>query len=311
MNRCPITYEMIDDKAAYSVMGLRLLSKKLHDLQPFPYDMEGQLRLAREMAAKISIQGVQPKISARLDIQQQLFVPVEIMGHYILKPQNQMYSHLPENEDVTMKLAAAAGCEVPLHGLMWSKDGRLTFFIRRFDRTGRAGKLPIEDFAQLAGLSRDTKYDYSIEKIIRLIDKYMTFPVIEKAKFFRLFLVNFLVGNEDAHLKNYSLLTRSEKQELSPCYDIVNSTLALEGRAAEESALALNGKKRNLTKKDIIGYLGVQRLTLTDKILNRILSEVKNAAQAWPDIIEKSFLPTDLRAAYRDIVRERWKRLFE
>jgi serine/threonine-protein kinase HipA len=295
MNRCPITYEVIGKNEGYSVSGLHLLSRSLDDLRVFPYDMDEQIELAKEMATKISIQGVQPKISARLDVRQQTFVPVEIMGRYILKPQNQLYSYLPENEDLTMRLAAMAGCEIPLHGLIWSKDGRLTYFIKRFDRSGRAGKVPVEDFAQLAGLSRDTKYEYSIEKIVGLIDRYMTFPVIEKAKFFRLFLVNFLLGNEDAHLKNYSVITRSRKQELSPCYDLINSTLAMGGRASEESALPLNRKKRNLSRNDMVGYWGDQRLGLTEKTLNSILHEVKTAAQLSPDVIAKSFLPPKYR----------------
>ena len=164
---------------------------------------------------------------------------------------------------------------------IYRQTGRLTYFIKRFDRSGRAGKVPVEDFAQLAGLSRDTKYEYSIEKIVGLIDRYMTFPVIEKAKFFRLFLVNFLLGNEDAHLKNYSVITRSRKQELSPSY----------GREGEESALPLDGKKRNLSRNDMVSYLGDQRLGLTEQTLNSILYEVKTAAQLWPDVIAKSFLP--------------------
>lgn len=82
------------------------------------------------------------------------------------------------------------------------------------------------------------------------IDRYMTFPVLEKAKLFRLILFNFLTGNEDAHLKNYSVIVRGDKRELSPCYDLLNSTLALGGRALEESALPLSGKKKNFTQND-------------------------------------------------------------
>ena len=155
MKRCPITYEKIDECAEYSQNGLRLLSKRLRNLKPFPYDVEEQLRLAAIMAGKISIQGVQPKLSARLAVQNQEFVPVETSGRYILKPQNMLFPNLPENEDVTMKLAAIAGCEVPVHGLIRCRDGRFTYFIKRFDRRGRAEKVSLEDFAQLAGRPRE------------------------------------------------------------------------------------------------------------------------------------------------------------
>ncbi len=67
-------------------------------------------------------------------------------------------------------MAKLVGIEVPLHGMVYSKDDSLSYFIKRFDRIGRNKKLPVEDFSQLAGLSRDTKYDFTIEKIIKLID---------------------------------------------------------------------------------------------------------------------------------------------
>jgi len=63
------------------------------------------------------------------------------------------------------------------------------------------------------------------------------------------------------------------------------------GRVSEESALPLDGKKRNLSRNDMVSYLGKQRLGLAEKILNSILYEVKTAAQLWPDVIAKSFLP--------------------
>jgi len=71
---------------------------------------------------------------------------------------------LPENEDLTMKLAKEIGLEIPIHGLLWSKDNSLTYFIKRLTGRDRMIKFPVEDFAQLAGLSRDTKYDYSMER---------------------------------------------------------------------------------------------------------------------------------------------------
>ena len=102
-----------------------------------------------------------------------------------------------------MRLAAAGGVAVPLHGLMYAKDGSLTYFIKRFDREGRKGKLAVEDFAQLMGRSRDTKYDGSMEKVAQVVETHCTFPAIEKIKLFRLTLVNFLLGNEDMHLKKF------------------------------------------------------------------------------------------------------------
>jgi serine/threonine-protein kinase HipA len=310
MNRCPITCEPIGDDAVYSRSGLSLLSRNLEVLKPFPYSVDEQLKLASEMAAKISIQGVQPKLSVKLDVKDGVFVVVESGGRFIIKPQNPMFSNLPENEALTMKLAASAGLDIPVHGLAWGKDGRLFYFIKRFDRMPSGQKIALEDFAQLAGMSRDTKYSYSVEKLIGLIDTYMTFPVLEKAKFFRLVLFNFLAGNEDAHLKNYSVIVRDGKRELSPCYDLLNSTLALGNGASEESALPLSGKKKNFTKNDFFRYLGRKRLELTDKVIDSITDELEQSMGTWKSLIHASFLPEAKQETYWELARNRAGRLF-
>src|SRR5882724_11657416 len=112
----------------------------------------------------------------------------------------------------------------------------------------------MEDFAQLSGASRDTKYESSMEKVAKVIDAYCTFPVIEQIKLFQRVLFSFLVGNEDMHLKNFSLITRKTgRVDLSPAYDFVNSTIALPN-AKEEMALPIRGKRSNLTRSDIFDY---------------------------------------------------------
>jgi serine/threonine-protein kinase HipA len=310
MNRCPITYQPIGDDEVYSKSGLALLSRNLETLNPFPYSIEEQLRIASELAAKISIQGVQPKLSVQLDTKNGVFTIVERGGRFIIKPQNPLFPNLPENEDLTMKMAAAAGIDTPVHGLARGKDNSLFYFIKRFDRLKNNEKLAVEDFAQLAGMSRDTKYSYSVERIISLIDRYMTFPVLEKAKLFRLILFNFLTGNEDAHLKNYSVIVRGDKKELSPCYDLLNSTLALEGRASEESALPLSGKKKNFTRNDFFRYLGRDRLELTEKVIDAIGHDLEKSKTEWERLIRDSFLPAEKQDAYLELVGERAARLF-
>jgi serine/threonine-protein kinase HipA len=310
MKRCPITYETIGTSEEYSKTGLSLLSRNLSTLAPFPYDVEEQLQLASEMATKISIQGVQPKLSVKLDSKKSSFVVVEKGGHYILKPQNPLFSKLPENEDLTMKLAASAGIDVPVHGLARGKDDVLYYFIKRFDRQGKGKKLSVEDFAQLAELSRDTKYSYSMEKVVVLIDTYMTFPVLEKAKLFKLILFNFLVGNEDAHLKNYSIITKNNKSELSPCYDLLNSTLVLGNKVVEESALPLAGKKKNFTKNDFFRYFAGERLQLSEKTIASINKDLQQGTAKWEALIQKSFLPKEKQDQYWKIVSERAERIF-
>lgn len=256
----------------------------------------------------MSIQGVQPKLSAVLNTRKQTFEIVDINGRFIIKPQHEAYTQLPENEDLTMRMAALVGIETPFHGLIWCKDGSLSYFIRRFDRLGRHKKLAVEDFAQLAGLSRETKYDYTIEKMIKLIDAYCTFPVLEKWKFFRLLLFCFLTGNEDMHLKNFSLITRNNRVEFSPAYDLLNTTLVL-GRAGEEMALMLSGKRKEFRRRELIDYLGREKLGLTDAAIQEILQTLSAAQPKWEDLIGMSFLAPRAQADYLKILRDRLKRL--
>ena len=303
MNRCPITYQLCGENR-YSEKGLKLLSPSLKRLDLLNFTAE-ELRVeAMQRASKMSIQGVQPKLSAILNIKDGLFEIVDKGGKFILKPQHYIFPELPQNEDLTMRLASSIGIEVPLHGLIYSKDNSLTYFIKRFDRKGQKDKIAVEDFAQLSGMSRDTKYNYSMEKLVKLIDDYCTFPSIEKAKLFNLVLFNFLVGNEDMHLKNYSIIISNGKVELSPAYDLLNSTIVLKGDT-EEIALSLKGKKSKLNRNILINYFGSESCNLTDKIIERFLEKIQKEIPAWFNLIDISFLSGEMKEKYKNLLSKR------
>jgi len=174
MKRCPITYEVINEQDNYSQRGLRLLSPQLKNLRPLDLSADEQRQEATDRVGKMSVQGVQKKLSAQLKVKYGHFEIVDQKGHYILKPQSEIYPELPENEAITMSLANMIGLEVPAHGLVYSKDDSMTYFIKRFDRVGHNKKLAVEDFAQLSGEDRHTKYSSSMEKIISIVEKYCT-----------------------------------------------------------------------------------------------------------------------------------------
>ena len=307
MNICPITYHQCRGK--YSQEGLKRLNRRLKNLEVLPYTAAEQLREAASRAPKMSIQGVQPKLSLRLNIKKGEFEIVDTGGVYILKPQNPQFEQIPENEDVSMRLAEAAGIDVPIHGLIYSKDGSLTYFIKRFDRKGRKEKLAVEDFAQLLGYSRETKYDASMEKVASVVEQFCTFPMVEKIKLFRLTLVNFLIGNEDMHLKNFSLITRGGKIELSPAYDILNSTIVLTS-PKEETALPIAGKRRKLSGKIMIDYFGRERLGLNRHVADSVLEDIHKAIKEWRDLLNVCFLSDDLKEKYSDLLNERIRLIF-
>jgi len=100
-------------------------------------------------------------------------------------------------------------------------------------------KLSVEDFAQLSGARRETKYDSSMEKVAAVIEQFCTFPALERVKLIERTLFSFLVGNEDMHLKNFSLITRNEKVELAPAYDFLNTTIVYTLRLSGISDIVL------------------------------------------------------------------------
>ncbi len=306
MNRCPISYELCGNNK-YSSIGLKKLSSKLTDLNNLPWTGEEQIHEAAARAGKMSIQGVQPKLSAILSIKDSQFVIQDKNGKYILKPQNQLYPSMPENEDLTMKLAKVSGIIVPLTGMVYSKDDSLTYFIKRFDRIGKNKKIHVEDFAQLMGKTRDTKYESSMEQVIITINKYTSFPLIEKKKMFLLTLFNFIIGNEDMHLKNFSLIKSEDKIELSPAYDLLSTSLVL--KDPEEIALPLRGKKGKLKKDDLISYFGNKKLGLNTVIIDKVMEQLKKSYKQWKSLIHISFLPKDLKERYLNLIDERMERL--
>lgn len=166
----------------------------------------------------------------------------------------------------------------------------------------------MEDFAQLTKKTRDTKYESSTEQVIAALDKYATFPAVERPKLFRRLVFCFLCGNEDAHLKNWSLLTRNGVTGLSPAYDLLNSWMVLR-RPREELALPLRGKKANLNVSDFLDYLAVERLRLSVEVTDDIMQGMERALPACTDLLDRSFLPGEYKERYADMLRERAHRL--
>ncbi len=298
---CPLTYALSDTK--YSIEGIKRLSKNLDSMNDLQFTNEELHKEAGKRALKMSIQGVQPKVSAVFASEDKTFQLITTGGLFILKPQHPLYEQLPENEDLSMYLAAMAGIETPLHGLIYTKDHKLVYFIKRFDRITVEKKLHTEDFAQLSGRCRDTKYDSSIEQVIKIVENFCTFPMIEKTKLYKRILFCFLTGNEDMHLKNFSLIVRDNKSELSPAYDFVNTTITM--NATEETALPIDGKKSNLTYKNLVDYLGRSKLALSDKIIDNILHDFVHIKKDWDELLAKSFLTDLMKQEYRAIISSR------
>lgn len=252
------------------------------------------------MTGKMSISGVQPKILVTNDKSSKTYVVTE-HGDYILKPQTQSFAYVPENENLCMDIAGSLGMETPFHELVRLKDDSLAYVVKRFDRL-RKKKIHQEDFAQI--LSKD-KYKGSVEAIGNEIKKISEIPGLDIQLFFDRVVLNFLIGNGDAHLKNYSMVYKPDnKIRLSPVYDLVSSKIVIPNE--EESALTINGKKNNLLKEDFDNL--ANNFKIPEKVRYMTFSGKK---QIFEEHIKRSFLPENHKNSFQDIVNKRFSILFE
>lgn len=312
MKYCPLTYEpLTPNEQAYSSRGLRALNTRLTHLLPIDLSAVEQRQLSMVQAGKMAIPGVQSKLSARLNVTKGQFMCVDQGGMFIIKPPSDFYAEVPENEDLTMRLAATVGLDLPWHGLVYGKDGALSYVIERFDRQGRGNqKVAVEDFAQLLGATRATKYNSSMEHVANAIDALCTFPAVERVKLFRVVLFSFLVGNEDMHLKNLSLITTGGQVRLAPMYDLLSTTLIMGPSAQEEMALSIRGKRTKLTREDMIDHFAYGHLKLPVKVVDKVLEQFANAvADLWPDLIARSFLTEATKRRYMELIHTRIARM--
>ena len=135
---------------------------------------------AQGLVGKLSISGVQPKLSVKFDKKSGELIPASEGGEYILKPQPQTFPHLPENEQCCMDIAQALGIHIPDHCLLPLTDGTLVYVVKRFDRQGLE-KIHQEDFSQILGKD---KYDGSVEQIGRSLKEISSVPGLDVQLFF-------------------------------------------------------------------------------------------------------------------------------
>lgn len=255
---------------------------------------------AQDMAGRMSISGVQPKLSLKLDKRKAELVVAPTQGEYILKPQIQQFPHTPENENCCMDIAGALEIDVPPHCLLPLKDGGLAYVVKRFDRVGEE-KIHQEDFCQV--LEKNDKYLGSLEQIGKKLKEISAVPGLYVQLFFERAVFNFLIGNGDGHFKNYSIsYHKKEGIRLSPAYDIVCSKLVIPNE--EDSALTINGKKNNLTRNDFDAF--ALTLNIPEKIrYEKFTGQTSRIKQ----FIQAGQLPNDFKKKFVEIVLSRYARL--
>ncbi len=267
-----------------------------------------------ENRKRISISGVQEKLSLILDKNKLRLTRENEQGNYILKPipgDLKRVDQVPANEHLTMQIARQVyGINTAENALIFFKNGEPAYITKRFDVKNNVTKWGKEDFATLAGRTAentgpDFKYAYSYEELAVLVRKFIPAYIIELEKLFSQIVFNYLFSNGDAHLKNFSVLeTVSGDYVLSPAYDLINTRIHV-----DDTDFALNGGlfkddfKSGTMKK--YGYAGLEdfnefanRLGIKQKRRIKLLQPFLENRQMVEDLVQRSFLSEQTKRAY-------------
>lgn len=313
---CPGT--LAEGFTTYSPACLRYLfnGKKVSHILPYepPQLSEEVAELFIENRKRISISGVQEKLSFTLEKNQLRLTREGEQGSYILKPiprDLKQVDQVPANEHVTMQIARQVyGINTAENAMIFFKNGIPAYITKRFDVKNENAKLGKEDFATLAGKTKDTagpnfKYDYSYEEAGMLIQKFAPAWRVEIEKYFSLLLFNFLFSNGDAHLKNFSLLESSRGDYLlSPAYDLINTRMHVDdadfaldkGLFADAYKSDEFKKSGHASKTDFIEL--AKRIGVTYSRVEKLITPFLEQQQLVETLINRSFLSEANKRGY-------------
>lgn len=259
--------------------------------------------------AQRAVTGVQPKLSLEINKDKnntRRFTIVGLWGDYILKPQTTFYQNLPENEDLVMKLAQITKIKTVEHALIRLKSGELAYITKRIDRH-RDGKIHMEDMCQLTERLTEHKYKGSYEQIAKTVNRFAANSGLDVLNFYELLLFSFLTGNNDMHLKNFSLIKNNKEYALCPAYDLVSSTLVNE-EDIEEMALTLNGKKNKITRQDF--EVAMAKSGIEQKAIENLFKRFEKIIPKWKGVVQKSFLPETMQEQFLSLIEKRKEIIF-
>jgi serine/threonine-protein kinase HipA len=307
MAKCLYCYKEVDGNGDYHPTCVKaFFGTKLPP--SLPYRLEDMAKLAKEaVELSVTVPGVQPKLSLgwiknSLEDGQdgRLTILDALEGLYILKPQNAPYEQMPENEHLSMKLAELFKIDVVPCNMIRLASGELCYIMSRIDRKKNKSKIHMIDFLQI--LELEDKYLGTMENLGKTIGELSINTLMDKLRFFELALFNFIIGNNDMHLKNFSLLLSDIGWTLSPAYDLLNVKIIL-SNDKDETALLLGGKKKNLNK-NYFDRFGVV-LKLNEKQINSVYLKLNTWLPNAMLLINASFLNSKNKLQYKKLVMQR------
>lgn len=308
MSKCLYCYnELEEEQVDYHPKCAKAFFGTTH-APVLPYELTELEKLAKEAALlSISVPGVQPKLSlgwikeALKNSQQgRLTIMDALEGQYILKPQNADYPQMPENEHLSMKLAGLFRIDIVPVNMIRLKSGELCFLTKRIDRNADGSKNHMIDFLQI--LELEDKYKGTMERLGKTIGELSVNTLLDKLRFFESTVFNFVIGNNDMHLKNYSMFLSEAGWVLSPFYDLLNAKMILP-KDKEDMALLLGGKKENFNKGYFDRFGAV--LKLNDKQINAVYKRLQKWLPEATELIDRSFLEPERQTVYKNMIAER------
>lgn len=274
------------------------------------YKLSDMAKIAKQAAElSITVPGVQPKLSLgwiknelENDKQNRLTILDALDGNYILKPQNELYEQMPENEHLSMMLAQLFKIDTVPHNMIRLQSGELCYLTKRIDRQAAGEKIHMIDFMQI--LELEDKYKGTMESLGKKIGELSANTLFDKLRFFELAVFNFIIGNNDMHLKNFSMIATDMGWLLSPAYDLLNVKIILP-KDKEDTALLFGGKKKNFSKGYFDRFGAV--LKLNEKQLNGVYKKIGSWLSKATPQIDQSFLTNENKTAYKKLIITRSK----
>lgn len=309
MNRCLYCYKELAENEFDFHKGCAKKFFGMTEAPELPYSLDELDTLAAQIIqSQTTLTGVQAKLSLHLDKHDgsKRLTIVGLWGDYILKPQTQLYRTLPENEDLTMHLAEIAKMKVVPHTLIRLKDGTLGYLTKRIDRAANGEKIPMEDMCQLTERQTEYKYKSSYEQIAKVIAKYSYAPLLDMTDFYEQVFFSWLTGNNDMHLKNFSLYAPNGRWGLAPAYDLLNVMLA-NPKDDEELALTINGKKKRIKKTDFVKAM--ESSGISEKVFDNLIAKYRKLLPKFNDAIDSSFLNDEDKELYKQNIASKLARL--
>ena len=277
------------------------------------YSLNQMNELAKDVVERsIAVPGVQPKLSLSMITDSlnknnsgRLTVVGALGGNFIFKPPSEIYPEMPQNEHLTMRIAEAFGIRTVPSSLIHLQSGELAYITKRIDRTDNGDKIHMLDMYQI--LEAVDKYKSSLERIGNAIAMYSDNTLLDQLAFFELCIFSFLTGNNDMHLKNFSMIKLESKWSLAPAYDLLNVNLA-NPEDTEELALTLEGKKKKINRYNF-EHLGLS-LGLNQKQIESVFKKFDKNKIIAMDWIKKSFLTNESKMKYTEILESNYRKIY-